>query len=223
MNVNYDTEKRQSITPGDMKVCLRVGGILYEVGHLFSYSLTTAVEAVPLLAFGEKYAIAENRGKRSHQGTLIFNVINQSLVHELKTMLLKDKNSVVKNGGFNSEISSGTFMDTPFEDEMKDLIKVQSTENINAMDLPEFDLIVTAQDPLIPTRYSQKKLIGITIYGQSSAIGLDTVTTQDAYAFMCKSVTPLLSFESDSTDLNTATNELLTESENGNFINSFLD
>ena len=223
MAVNFDTERRQSITPGDMKVCIRVGGILYEVGHLFSYSLTTAIEAVPLLVFGEKYAISENRGKRSHQGTLIFNVINQSLVHELKTILFETKNPVIKNGGFNSEISSGTFLDTPFEEEMGELIKVESTDNINAMDLPEFDIIITSQDPLVPTRYSQKKLIGVTIYGQSSAIGLDTVTTQDAYAFMCKSVTPLLSFENKNTDLNTATNEIISESENGDFISSFLD
>ena len=71
MGVNFDTENRQSITPGDMKVCIRVGGILYEVGHLFSYSVTTAVESVPLLVFGNKYAVAENRGKRSHQGTCL--------------------------------------------------------------------------------------------------------------------------------------------------------
>lgn len=223
MGVNFDTENRQSITSGDMKVCIRVGGILYEVGHLFSYSVTTAVESVPLLVFGNKYAVAENRGKRSHQGTLIFNVINQSLVHELKTMLINDKNPVVKNGGFNSEIKTGTFLDTPFEEEMGEMIAVQNTYDVNAMDLPEFDIIVTSQDPKNPNRYSQKKLIGIVIYGQSSAIGLDTVTTQDAYAFMCKSVTPLLSFESENTDLNTAVNELLEESEEGNFISSFLD
>lgn len=222
MSINYDTEQRHSMSPGDLKVCLRVGGILYEIGHLFSYSLTSAVESVPLLVFGNKYAIAENKGKRSHQGTLIFNVINYSLIHELKEILTETDNPVIQNGGFSSKIENGTFMDVDFEEELGDMVTVNTdTDNINATDLPEFDIIITSQDPIIPTRYSQKKIIGIVIYGQSSAIGLDTVTTQDAYPFMCKSVTPWTTFESESTDLNEATNELLNEENEGNFISSF--
>lgn len=221
VKVNYNTETRQSISPGDMKVTMRIGGILYEIGHLFSYSLTTAVETVPLIVMGNKFPTASNRGKRSHQGVLIFNTINQSLVHELKTILRETKNPVInKKGSFLTKINSGTFIDTDFENELEDLVEVNNTEEINAMDLPEFDIILTAQDKRNPQRYSQKKIIGVTLYSQSSAIGIDTITTQDAYSFMCKSVTPLTSFFSTKEDINSAANENIAKEEDG-YITSY--
>lgn len=219
-------ETQQSVTPGDMKVCMRIGGILYEIGHLYSYQLTTETEQVPRLVLGEKYAIAGTRGKREHQGTLIFNVINQSVVQELKSILFETGNKVIQNGGFNSTILSGTFTDIDaeeFEENLGNMVTANTnTDDINAMDLPPFDIIITAQDRLIPTRYTQKKIIGVVIYGQSNAIGIDTVTTQDVYPFMCRSVSPLRVFESNSTNLNDAVNESLEESEDGNFISTLV-
>ena len=114
------------------------------------------------------------------------------------------------NGSFTSQIIDGTFMDTNFENELGEMVKPNTnTDDINAMDLPAFDIIITAQDKLNPNKYSQKRIEGIVIYGQSNAIGLDTVNTQDVYPFMCKHVTPLMQFESDSTELNDAVNDLL--------------
>lgn len=219
MSVNYD--ERQTITPGDMKVCIRIGGMLYEIGHLFAYQLSTQVEEVPRLVFGEKYPITSTKGRRAHQGTLIFNVINMSVVQELKKILAETSNPVMKNGGFTNKILSGTFVDTNFEEELGNMIKPNdNTDDINAMDLPKFDIIITAQDPINPHRYSQKRIEGITIYGQSNAIGLDTVNTQDVYPFMCQHVTPLMQFESDSSQLNDAVNGYLDMQENGQFIST---
>ena len=219
--MSIENEERQTITPGDMKVCIRIGGILYEVGHLFAYQLSTQVEEVPRLVFGEKYAITSTKGRRAHQGTLIFNVINQSVVQELKEILKETGNPVMKDGSFSSKILDGTFMDIDFEKDLSNMITANdNTDDINAMDLPKFDIIITAQDPINPHRYSQKKIVGITIYGQSSAIGLDTVSTQDVYPFMCQHVTPMLQFESDETELNDAVNGFLEQQENGQFIST---
>lgn len=219
--MSIENEERQTITPGDMKVCIRIGGILYEIGHLFAYQLSTQVEEVPRLVFGEKYAITSTKGRRAHQGTLIFNVINQSVVQELKEILKETGNPVMKDGSFSSKILDGTFMDVDFEKDLGNMITANdNTDDINAMDLPKFDIIITAQDPINPNRYSQKRIVGITIYGQSSAIGLDTVSTQDVYPFMCQHVTPMLQFESDDTELNSAVNDFLEQQENGQFIST---
>lgn len=219
--MSIKNEERQTITPGDMKVCLRMGGMLYEIGHLFAYQLSTQVEEVPRLVFGEKYAITSTKGRRAHQGTLIFNVINVSVVQELKKILAETSNPVMHNGSFTSQIIDGTFMDTNFENELGEMVKPNTnTDDINAMDLPAFDIIITAQDKLNPNKYSQKRIEGIVIYGQSNAIGLDTVNTQDVYPFMCKHVTPLMQFESDSTELNDAVNDFLDKEENGQFIST---
>ena len=223
LKISNDLEVRHTITPGDLKVCIKICGILYEVGHLSSYSLKTEVEEVPAFVFGEKYAVTDFKGKRSHQGTLIFNVINQSLVHELKTIMQETKNPAISKGGFNTRIEATTFDDgSGFEENLGALVKVDTDlDNVNAMDLPPFDIIMTFQDKLIPTRFSQKRIIGVTIVGQSNAIGLDTVNTQDAYSFLAKSVSPLLVFDSDTSELNDAVNSALNDMENGKFVSSF--
>lgn len=221
--IDYDLETRHTIKPGDLKVCIEIGGMTYEVGHLFAYSIQTSVEEVPAFGFNNKFAIAEFKGKRSHQGTLIFNVVNQSLVHELKKILEETKNPLVTKGGFISNIKGGTFDDgNNFENETDSLVNVNNdTENLTSMELPPFNIVVLYQDPIIPTRFSMKKLIGVTIVGQSNAIGLDTINTQDTYPFVCKSVTPLLVYSSDTADFNEFAEKALMDDTDGKFISGF--
>lgn len=211
--INYDLENKTCLHPGDMKIVIRINEISYEIGHLFSYSLQTTKEVIPVQVFGNKFSNAAIPGRRAHDGVLIFNVINESLIQELKEELFRTNNSAVKDGGFTSEISGLTFDEQGFEEADDDLIRVNTNpDRINAMDLPPFDLIITTKHPTNPKIYYMKKIIGITLVSQNGAIGLDTITTQDQYAFMCKSVTPMISYETDSIgEFNDVVNELIKQ------------
>lgn len=220
-NINYELENQTTIHPGDMKIVIKVNGISYEVGHLYSYSIQTSTEVIPVQVYGSKFAKTAIKGRRAHDGVLIFNVINESLVQELKEELFRTNNSAVKNGGFTSEISGLTFDEQGFEESTKDLVRVNTDKNkINAMDLPPFDLIITSVHPKNPKLYYMKKLIGITLVSQNGAIGLDTITTQDQYAFMCKKVSPTISYEVETTgDFNDIVNGLIS-SEDENYVST---
>lgn len=213
--VSYDFDHRNTMAPGDMKIVMRMGDQLYEIGHLFAYNLRTSREVVPRQAFGYKTSIGSTKGRRSHEGVLIFNVINESIVHEMKEIMKATNNKLIKNGGFISEISdAATFFAQDFEeDNSSNLIGVNDDpDSISAMELPAFDLIITVQNPEYPSRYTQKKIIGITLIGQQGAIGLDTITAQEQYPFVCKHVTPLVTFETSGiTDLNEAANIAISE------------
>lgn len=210
----YEKEQRNTMAPGDMKIVMRVGGISYEIGHLFAYSLKTSREVVPRQGMGSKTSIGATKGRRSHNGVLIFNVINESIVHELKRSMLESNNPLIKNGSFVSNISNATTFSDQIFDEETDTDGLVGVENdldaINAMELPPFDLIITSQNPENPNIYSQKKIIGITIMGQQGAIGLDTITAQEQYPFVCKHTTPLATFETkDVMHVNDAANMFL--------------
>lgn len=207
----YDTEQRNTMAPGDMKIVMKVGGISYEIGHLFAYSLKTSREVVPRQGMGTKTSIGATKGRRSHNGVLIFNVINESIVHELKKIMLETNNPLLKHGSFVSNIANvSTFSDQEFNEELdtEGLVGVENDlDAINAMELPPFDLIITSQNPENPRMYSQKKIIGITLIGQQGAIGLDTITAQEQYPFFCKHTTPLTNFETkNDVSLNDAAN-----------------
>lgn len=216
VNNVYDVEGRNTMSPGDMKIVIKLGGIHYEIGHLFAYNLKTTKEVIPRQAMGSKTSSGATSGRRSHNGVLIFNVMNESIVHELKEIMYKTNNPLYKNGGFISEIKDvstfglGAFDESDFG---KDVIGTQKDDDaISAMELPPFDLVITSQNPNNHRMYSQKKIVGITITGQQGAIGLDTITAQEQYPFVCKHVTPLTTFEiKEDMDLNSAANISLLE------------
>lgn len=213
--ITYDFDHRNTMAPGDMKIVLRVGGQLYEIGHLFAYNLRTSREVVPRQSMGFKTAIGSTKGRRSHDGVLIFNVINESIVHELKQTMYATGNKLIKDGGFVSEISNATtFFEQDFEeDRSSELVGIKNdSDDISAMELPPFDLIITTQNPEVPTMYTQKKIIGIVLIGHQGAIGLDTITAQEQYPFVCKHTTPLVTFETNGiTNVNDAANIAISD------------
>lgn len=211
----YKHDKNISTTPGDMKVVIKIGNKIYEIGHLFSYSLQSAREVIPRQAFGDKYSVGQTRGKRQHNGVLVFNVINTSIVHELRKQMMLTKNEAVSSeGAFSSHIADeSTFMGADEElSKVTDDLVTENTDDdlISATELPSFDLYVTAKDPLNPNRYTQKKIIGIHIVGHQGAIGLDTITTQEQYPFVCKSTTPLTAYDGKDVPVNDAANGIIS-------------
>ena len=150
---------------------------LVELGKTssFSYMEQYAIEPVPVI--GQSGAAGLARGSRLIRGSMVFEVLKEGFVNEVKRIL--------KKAGINQiEISFDSN-----GDDYAPRYALSDIESVN--DFPNFDIIMLGVKENNPNKKIQKQIQGLRFSQGGSGIGVNQLAVREQYAFLAKSIEDL--------------------------------
>ena len=150
---------------------------LVELGQAssFSYIEQYAIEPVPVIGLSGAGGIA--RGSRIIRGSLVFEVLKEGFVNEVKSIL---KKAGIKQVEVNYDANGKDY--TP---------KYSLTDIESVNDFPNFDIIMLGVKDNNPNKKIQKQIQGLRFSQGQSGIGVNQLSVREQYAFLAKSIEDL--------------------------------
>ena len=148
------------------------------IGTVNSISGTVSSQKKPRIVLGRENPIGISSGVRIVRGSLTFEVFDQSIFSDIKVLV---KEELAKSGNTTTEadyivFENGAVM--PF------------TSSASMFSMPPFDLIITAVKENNSNIRMKKVIKNIVLSSNASAIGMNTLTVQEAYDFFASAIEP---------------------------------
>ena len=148
------------------------------IGTVNSISGTVSSQKKPRIVLGRENPIGISSGARIVRGSLTFEVFDQSIFSDIKVLV---KEELAKSGNTTTEadyivFENGAVM--PF------------TSSASMFSMPPFDLIIAAVKENNSNIRMKKVIKNIVLSSNASAIGMNTLTVQEAYDFFASAIEP---------------------------------
>ena len=146
-----------------------------QLGTVNSVSVTISSQQKPRLVLGRENPIGISSGARLIRGSLVFEVFDKSIFESIKeevALFCKD----------NSDIVAGDFV--VFEN--GDSLRLDEASSMFSM--PPFDIIITAVKENDSSKKMMKTIKNVILSSSSGAIGVNTLTVQEAYEFIASDI-----------------------------------
>lgn len=203
-----------SFSPADISIYM----YNVRIGNCLSVNYSIQREVIALFAFGDPNAQGFNKGKRGIAGSLVFNVfqnhpilrsgwgvqVGLDSVNQLSGLGLK--NSVIGTQGFSPDnlkanLSTNTAAfggsinldDASVRANLQDSYNIVARRAMNYADqLPPFDIVLTFVNEVGDA--AVMSINGCIIGNEAGGYSVDDITSEMAFTFIARSVSPLTAF-----------------------------
>ena len=185
-----------SYTGSELKVTTEINGVKIVIGNLAQLAGQIKIDMVPRYVFGSANPVAASKGKRAIMGKMVFEVLNNSLITDIKNALKSagvSLDGTLTQGNATTADASGTsFTNTGIEYQYED-------------QLPPMDIEIIAIKEDTAGVKSSRTIKGVVITSKSSAIGIKDIDIQEEYEFLATEITPLKRIDDTVVNLSNAT------------------
>ena len=151
--------------------------ITLPLGTVNSISVTISSQQKPRLVLGRENPIGISSGARLIRGSLVFEVFDQSIFESIKAKVVERLAAL--NIDANDTKSFIVF-------ENGDIVKLN--EAFGMFSMPPFDIIITAVKENDSNKKMMKTIKNVILSSSSGAIGVNTLTVQEAYEFIASDI-----------------------------------
>ena len=145
-----------------------------QLGTVNSVSVTISSQQKPRLVLGRENPIGISSGARLIRGSLVFEVFDQSIFESVKQIV--------------ADFCSGKTLDADdfvvFEN--GDSLRLDKASSMFSM--PPFDILITAVKENDSSKKMMKTIKNVILSSSSGAIGVNTLTVQEAYEFIASDI-----------------------------------
>ena len=145
-----------------------------QLGTVNSVSVTISSQQKPRLVLGRENPIGISSGARLIRGSLVFEVFDQSIFESIKQIV--------------ADFCSGKTLDADdfvvFEN--GDSLRLDNASSMFSM--PPFDILITAVKENDSSKKMMKTIKNVILSSSSGAIGVNTLTVQEAYEFIASDI-----------------------------------
>ena len=151
--------------------------ITLQLGTVNSISVTISSQQKPRLVLGRENPIGISSGARLIRGSLVFEVFDQSIFETIKAKVAERLNALK----IATEDSKSFIV---FEN--GDSVRLDKASGMFSM--PPFDIIITAVKENDSSKKMMKTIKNVILSSSSGAIGVNTLTVQEAYEFIASDI-----------------------------------
>lgn len=177
-------------TGSELKVTTTIKGVKIVIGNLSQLAGQIKLEMVPRYVLGSANPVASSKGKRTIVGKMVFEVLNNSFITDIKNAIKQAgvslDGSLTEGAGTDANSDGTGFVNTGIEYIYED-------------QLPPMDIEIIATKEDSSGIQSSRTIKGVTIASKSSSIGIKDIDIQEEYEFIATEITPLVRV-----DMNTA-------------------
>lgn len=149
---------------------------IVQLGTVNSVSVTTSSQQKPRMVLGRENPIGISSGARLIRGSLVFEVFDKSIFETIKAKVAKfcddNKEKIIADDFVVFENGASYRLD----------------QASSMFSMPPFDIVITAVKENDSTKRMKKTIKNVILSSSSGAIGVNTLTVQEAYEFIASGV-----------------------------------